>query len=85
MIIKDRISGSDKLIGRKVKIIRSLAGMSQGELAEVSGFTQKTISRMETGLRQVSAAELFALCYYTNQTIEMDLKEIMYLTSTKED
>jgi len=81
--IKDRaIPGEDKLIGHKIKIIRSLAGMTQGRLAEVSGFAQKTISDMEVGRRRVSAVELLILCYHTQQDIEISLKEIMYLTTS---
>ena len=81
------IPGTDRLIGSKVKAARRAAGLTQGELADISGLSRRTISDMETGQRRVSAIELMILCWFTRQDIHIDFKEIMYLetTSTKED
>lgn len=42
--------------GSGIKALRGLQGVTQVQLAEMAGTTQVTISRIETGSRQVSDA-----------------------------
>ncbi len=39
-----------KKLGKKIKLARVEADMTQGDLAEATGILQKSISRYETGL-----------------------------------
>lgn len=39
-----------KKLGKKIKVARVEADMTQGDLAEATGILQKSISRYETGL-----------------------------------
>jgi transcriptional regulator with XRE-family HTH domain len=39
-----------KKLGKRIKLARTEANMTQGDLAEATGVLQKSISRYETGL-----------------------------------
>lgn len=69
-----------KSIGTKLKIFRTNKGISSKELAERSGITPQTISRIEKGhtdvnfttLRKILAAMGYSLKDLANQEIEME-------------
>jgi transcriptional regulator with XRE-family HTH domain len=50
-----------KLVGRNVKRIRQKKGLTQEQLAEVSGFSQQYISDLEQGRRNPTVVTLFEL------------------------
>lgn len=49
----------DELIGKKLRILRTLLGMSQTDLAEKSGVSFQQIQKYEKGINRVSASRLF--------------------------
>ena len=50
-----------KLVGRNVKRIRQQKGLTQEQLAELSGFSQQYISGLEQGRRNPTVVSLFEL------------------------
>lgn len=46
-------SADNKLVGKRLKVARKLAGLSQTELAEKTGLSRGSISRYETGERRM--------------------------------
>jgi len=50
-----------KLVGRNVKRIRQREGLTQEQLAEVSGFSQQYISGLEQGRRNPTVVTLYEL------------------------
>jgi transcriptional regulator with XRE-family HTH domain len=50
-----------KLVGRNVKRIRQEKGLTQEELAELSGFSQQYISGLEQGRRNPTVVSLYEL------------------------
>jgi transcriptional regulator with XRE-family HTH domain len=52
---------SDKDFGERIRLLREQAGLSQGALGSRLGIDQSGISRLEDGLRAVTARELVAI------------------------
>jgi transcriptional regulator with XRE-family HTH domain len=50
-----------KLVGRNVKRVRQAKGLTQEQLAELSGFSQQYISGLEQGRRNPTVASLYEL------------------------
>ena len=50
-----------KLVGRNVKRVRQEKGLTQEQLAEVSGFSQQYISGLEKGQRNPTVVTLYEL------------------------
>ena len=50
-----------KLVGRSVKRIRQEKGLTQEQLAELSGFSQQYISGLEQGRRNPTVVSLYEL------------------------
>jgi transcriptional regulator with XRE-family HTH domain len=50
-----------KLVGRNVKRIRQEKGLTQEQLAEISGFSQQYISGLEQGRRNPTIVSLYEL------------------------
>jgi transcriptional regulator with XRE-family HTH domain len=50
-----------KLVGRNVKRIRQEKGLTQEQLAEVSGFSQQYISGLEQGRRNPTVVTVYEL------------------------
>ena len=50
-----------KLVGRNVKRIRQEKGLTQEQLAELSGFSQQYISGLEQGRRNPTVVTLYEL------------------------
>ena len=50
-----------KLVGRNVKRVRQEKGLTQEQLAELSGFSQRYISGLEQGQRNPTIVSLYEL------------------------
>ena len=50
-----------ELVGRNVRRLRQRKGLTQEELADVSGFTQQYISGLERGRRNPTVVTLYEL------------------------
>jgi transcriptional regulator with XRE-family HTH domain len=50
-----------KLVGRNVKRVRQEKGLTQEQLAELSGFSQQYISGLEQGRRNPTIVSLYQL------------------------
>jgi len=50
-----------KLVGRNVKRVRREKGLTQEQLAELSGFSQQYISGLEQGRRNPTVVSLYEL------------------------
>jgi transcriptional regulator with XRE-family HTH domain len=50
-----------KLVGRNVKRVRQEKGLTQEQLAELSGFSQQYISGLEQGRRNPTVVSLYEL------------------------
>ncbi|BCG76024.1 transcriptional regulator [Mesorhizobium sp. 113-1-2] len=50
-----------KLVGRNARRIRETAGLTQEQLAEISGFSQQYISGLEKGKRNPTIVTLYEL------------------------
>ena len=50
-----------KLVGRNVKKFRLKKGLTQEELAEISGFSQQYISGLEQGRRNATIVSVYEL------------------------
>ena len=50
-----------KLVGRNVKRVRQEKGLTQEQLAELSGFSQQYISGLEQGRRNPTIGSLYEL------------------------
>ena len=50
-----------KLVGRNVKRVRQEKGLTQEQLAELSGFSQQYISGLEQGQRNPTVVSLYEL------------------------
>jgi transcriptional regulator with XRE-family HTH domain len=50
-----------KLVGRNVRRIRKKRGLTQEQLAEISGFSQQYISGLERGQRNPTVVTLYEL------------------------
>jgi len=50
-----------KLVGRNVKRVRQERGLTQEQLAEISGFSQQYISGLEQGRRNPTIVSIYEL------------------------
>lgn len=57
-----------KLVGRNVRAVRQARGMTQEQLAEVSGFSQQYISDLERGCRNPTVVTLYELAQALDST-----------------
>lgn len=48
-------------IGKKLRVLRSIAGISLDEIGELVGLTLQQIQKYETGVNKVSASKLFEI------------------------
>lgn len=59
----------DAEIGRRIRLARQLAQMSQGELSDVVGITFQQIQKYERGANRVAASRLLELATALNQPL----------------
>ncbi len=57
-------------IGKRIKELRELSGISQQRLAEMLGVSRPTISQIESGERKITADELIKLSEIFNVSVE---------------
>jgi transcriptional regulator with XRE-family HTH domain len=56
-------------LGEKIRLARQEREMNQADLAERAYLRQSSISKIETGIRAVSAEEILYLCYALHKPI----------------
>ncbi len=59
--VKLKANEIDTHVGKNLKTYRSMAGMSQSELAKQSGITFQQIQKYENGTNRISASRMYAL------------------------
>ena len=65
----------NKTIGRRIKLARENAGLTQEDLAGKTERTKEAISNIERGVNLPSLETLHRICYETNVSIGMMLEE----------
>jgi transcriptional regulator with XRE-family HTH domain len=68
-----------RLVGRNVRRIRQEKGLTQEQLAEISGFSQQYISGLEQGQRNPTIVSLYEL------TTALDVSHMELVSPTEED
>jgi transcriptional regulator with XRE-family HTH domain len=63
----DRIN---KEVGKRLKFLRTIRGLSQEELGEVIGVTFQQIQKYEKGLNSIKASKLYAIAQHLNVPVE---------------
>jgi len=71
LVMADRISVTEKF-GQRIRTLRKARGMTQEELAELSGLDRTYISGIERGLRNVALRNIEALA----QALEVSISEL---------
>jgi len=66
----EHIARTSKDVGVALREARKKAGLSQGELAELCGLWQETISKIETGSSGANLDTIFDLC----AALDLELK-----------
>jgi transcriptional regulator with XRE-family HTH domain len=62
-----------RLVGQNVRRIRNKKGLTQEELAEISGFSQQYISGLEQGLRNPTVVTVYELAL----ALEVSYQDLM--------
>lgn len=68
-----------KLVGRNVRKARERKGLTQEQLADISGFSQQYISSLEQGLRNPTIITLYELA----AALEVSHVDLVRATSAK--
>jgi transcriptional regulator with XRE-family HTH domain len=68
-----------RLVGRNVRRIRQEKGLTQEQLAEISGFSQQYISGLEQGQRNPTIVSLYELA------TALDVSHMELVSPTEED
>jgi transcriptional regulator with XRE-family HTH domain len=68
-----------KLVGRNIKRIRQEKGLTQEQLAEISGFSQQYISGLKQGQRNPTIVSLYELA------TALDVSHMELVRPTEED
>lgn len=58
----ERLDELDVALGAELRGLRSKRGLSQRELAQRTGISERTIIRVESGERAMNIRQLYALC-----------------------
>lgn len=66
----------DAHIGKRLKIARSIAGLSQEQLGEKIGLTFQQIQKYERGSNKISASKLFELAKVMNTDINFFYRDV---------
>ena len=64
--MNDDIHPVDRLVGRRVRLLRKCQGMSQTELANAIGLTFQQVQKYEKGTNRISASKLFEIAQALN-------------------
>lgn len=67
------VPGIDGLIGAELRAYRAKRKYTRRELAELSGVSETTIERLESGRRSASVGQLHALC----KALDVDVRELV--------
>lgn len=52
------VSGLDRKVGQKLRLLRQAAGLSQADLGELVGVTYQQVQKYERGVNRISAVRL---------------------------
>jgi transcriptional regulator with XRE-family HTH domain len=66
---QEMVNSENKHLGARISALRKAHGLRLAQLAKVCGFSQATLSRIETGQTSVSAHHLFQMAQYLNVDI----------------
>ena len=64
--MNESIHPVDRLVGRRVRLLRKCQGMSQTELANAIGLTFQQVQKYEKGTNRISASKLFEIAQALN-------------------
>ena len=70
-----------KLLGQRLKEIRTQQGKSQADLADDAGLAISQIGRIERGVINATLSSVFALC----RALEIEVAELMDFKLDKQD
>lgn len=70
-----------KLLGQRLKEIRRQQGMSQEDLADISGLALSQVGRIERGVINATLSSVFALC----RALEVEVSELFTFKLDKQD
>ena len=76
MTTKEKIDENLRVIGEGVRTLRKDAGLSQDKLAELSGYSRKTINEVERGISNYHYETLVKICEVLRTQVETVLKPI---------
>ncbi|MEI6985204.1 MAG: helix-turn-helix transcriptional regulator [Rhodospirillaceae bacterium] len=66
----------DVLVGQRLRELRMLAGLSQGDLAGSIGLTFQQLQKYEKGVNRISASKLYMLSQHLNVSISALFSEL---------
>lgn len=61
---KTKAKTLDKLVGRRIRALRLLAGLTQGQLGDILGVTFQQVQKYETGANRVGIAMLWDIAVH---------------------
>jgi transcriptional regulator with XRE-family HTH domain len=65
----------DTIIGKRIRLARTIMGQSQIEFAKVMNVTYQQLQKYETGFNRISASNLILLAEHTEHQLEWFFKE----------
>lgn len=74
---------NQRLIGKKIKIARIYADLTQEELAQKLNFGKQVVKRMESGNRKIDISELKKISEITGKSIDFFYEEESKIKSDK--
>jgi transcriptional regulator with XRE-family HTH domain len=69
MLVKWKKNPLDAHIGKKLREIRTLVGMSQDDVGEIIGVTMQQVQKYETAHNRISASKLYEFAQSINKPI----------------
>ena len=73
----------DVHVGSRVRLRRTLLGMSQTDIADALGLTFQQVQKYEKGVNRISASRLYHLCLIFGVPVESFFEEIEGKTSRR--
>ena len=72
-----KVNNKDLLIGKKIRQLRNMKGVSQGSLASKSGVTFQQVQKYEKGVNRVSASRLYDFAKILNVDVKVFFDPIL--------
>lgn len=67
--LKQKFSKINRHVGKRIRAIRILSGLTQTEFSEVCGVITQQVQKYESGLNRISAAKLYHISVFFNVPI----------------